>query len=140
MTSPSKHPSAVVDLADSWHRLAGAQLALTERLIGARDAIPIEPLRHETVEAFDVGIDAQAEFLTVRMTPHASRPEKLHVWATPDLLVVRTETPTPAERLIRLPVPVEPEDSRVEVRAGALVVTFARRTDAPAVVWPAAQG
>jgi len=139
MASPSLHPSAVVDLADSWHRLAGAQQALTEQVSRARDGVAIEPLRREKADAFDVAVDTQAEFLTVRITPHPGRPEKLHVWATPDLLVVRTEAPTAAERLIRLPVPVEPEESRVEVKAGALVVTLARRSDGPAVVWPAAQ-
>ena len=139
MASPSLHPSAVVDLADSWHRLAGAQQALTEHVSRARDGVAIEPLRHETADAFDIAVDTQAEFLTVRITPHPGRAEKLHVWATPDLLVVRTETPAAAERLVRLPVPVEPDESRVEVKAGALVVTLARRSDAPAVVWPAAQ-
>ena len=84
MASPSVHPSAVVDLADSWHRLAGAQQALTEHVSRARDGVAIEALRHETADAFDIAVDTQAEFLTVRITPHPGRAEKLHVWATPD--------------------------------------------------------
>ncbi len=35
----------------------------------ARDSVPIEPLRHEHVEAFDVAVEMGAETVVVRVTP-----------------------------------------------------------------------
>src|SRR3954469_10920748 len=102
-TPAAASSSVVLDLADSWHRLAGAQSVLTHTEGAARDDVAIEPLKHETVQAFDTLIDVLEDRIVVRVTPHVGRPERLHVWGTPELLIVRTEAGDPIEHLIRLP-------------------------------------
>ena len=134
-TSPT-YPSSVIDLAESWHRVAGAQHELSHSEAAARDSVPIEPLRHEHTDAFDIAVETGPETVTVRVTPHVGRAERLHIWATSDLLVARIEVNEPIEHLVRLPAAVNPEEARVEIYGGSLVATFARRSDMPVVVWP----
>ncbi len=136
MASAPAYPSAVVDLADSWHRLLTAQRALSDASLAARDATRIARLRHEVSEAFDVAIELTPEFVRLRITPHIGAPNRLHIWATPDLLVVRTQVEIETEHLVRLPASVEPDGADVEVHDTELIVTLPRRVDGPIVVWP----
>lgn len=137
MSTALAYPAAVMDLADSWRRLAQAQLALSQCSQRARDAVPIEDLRHEEGDAFAIAVELQPEAVQLRITPRTGRPDRLNVWATPDLLVVRMEASAPIEHLVRLPVPVDPNDCGVEIRDGAMIVTLARHPDLPEVLWPA---
>ena len=139
MSTSLGYPAAVIDLADSWHRLAQAQLALSQCSQRARDAVPIEELRHELSDAFAIAVDLQPEAVKLRIRPRAGRPERLHVWATPDLLVVRTEAATTIEHLVRLPAPADPNVCGVEIHDGVMIVTLSRREDLPEVLWPAAR-
>lgn len=136
MRQPHASASPVVDLADSWHRLADAQSALTHSALAAHETVPITPLRHEARDAFDVRVEPRDTAIVVRIAPRVGRPDRLHVWATPELLVIRAEVTGPIEHLLRLPAPVEPEDARVVIDDGGMTITLARRSDLPIVVWP----
>jgi hypothetical protein len=134
--SSASYPSAVVDLADSWHRLAGAQVTLSQSESAARNAVTIESLRHETSDAFDIQVQLEADALAVRVTPTNGRADRLHVWATAELVVVRSEGDQSLEHLVRLPAPVDPDDVEVKIEENALLARFARRSEMPVVVWP----
>jgi hypothetical protein len=134
--SSAPYPSAIIDLADSWHRLAGAQVSLSRSEAMVRAGAPIDELRHETTSAFDVAVELEPETIVVRVVPRHGRADRLHVWATAELVVVRNEADDPAEHLVRLPAPVDPDDVDVQIEATSLVARFARRSEMPVVVWP----
>lgn len=76
--------AVVLDLADSWHRLAQAELVLNESAAAARNAMPIDALRHEVSNAFTILVDAVPEAdgaMTVALARRSDAP--VVVWPAP---------------------------------------------------------
>ncbi|MBI2835171.1 MAG: hypothetical protein HYX76_12170 [Acidobacteria bacterium] len=130
--------TAVLDLANSWRRLAEAQQTLDTAAHGAQEPIAFQPLRHEEPDRMRVSIEEQANDVIIRITPRTLPPDAIHVWATPDLLLLRAQEPGDGvvERLVRLPWRVEVESAEIDITDSSLDLRIEKAPESPLLLWP----
>jgi hypothetical protein len=131
---------ALVELAHAWQTLTEYQRALDTAATAARNAVSLEPLEQERPDAIAVEIESHTDHLTVNVALHGVRPGSLRAWATSDLLLLRGEDEAGAlvERLVRLPVSIDPESTETVCDESTFVVTLDRRPATPTPLWASA--
>ncbi len=129
---------ALVDFSRSWQQLTTYQHDLDLASQISHLTVPFEALPHEDSTHIRVTIDNLFDRIVLRLQADRTPADRLRVWATPDLVLVRARLSTTevAERLIRLTSSIDPDSAEFERTGDVLQISLQKRAALPVALWP----